>query len=57
MDVTDNLTVEIFGNNITDDLSWSPAGGDTSITGSLDRKTFGPLPRRREIGLRFQANF
>ena len=57
MDVTDNLSVEVYGNNITDDLSWSAAGGDTSITGSPDRKTFGPLPRRREIGLRFLANF
>jgi iron complex outermembrane receptor protein len=57
MDVTDNLTVEVYGNNITDDQSWSTAGGTTSIVFGTARKTFGTLPRRREIGLRFVAEF
>ena len=55
--IKDSLSVELYGNNLTNDLSWSTAGGDTSIVGSLDRKTFGPLPRKREFGIKFTANF
>ena len=57
VNVNDMFAVELYGNNLTNDLSWSTAGGDTSIVGSLDRKTFGPLPRKREYGLRFTAKF
>ncbi len=57
IDVTDNLSVELYGNNLTDDLSWTTAGGDTSIFFGTARKTFGVLPRRREIGLKFTAEF
>ena len=53
----DNISVELYGNNLTDDQSWSTAGGTTSIFGSPDRKTFAPLPRRREIGLKLIAEF
>ena len=57
IDVTDSLSVELYGNNITDDQSYTTAGGTTSIIGSPDRKTFAPLPRRREVGLKFVAEF
>lgn len=57
VDINDNLTVELYGNNLTNDLSWTTAGGTTSIQGSPNRKTFGPLPKKREIGLKLLASF
>ena len=51
-DVGQSFAVELYGNNLTNDLSYTTAGGTTSITGGLNRKTFAPLPRKREIGLR-----
>ncbi len=57
MDVTENLTAELYGNNLTDDQSWTTAGGTTSIFFGTARKTFGPLPRRREIGLKLTFEF
>jgi outer membrane receptor protein involved in Fe transport len=57
MDVTENLTAELYGNNLTDDQSWTTAGGTTSIAFGTARKTFGPLPRRREIGLKLTFEF
>ena len=57
LDVTENLTAEFYVNNLTNDLSWTTAGGTSSIFGSLDRKTFGPLPSKREIGFRVSADF
>lgn len=60
--VTDNLRVDIYGLNLTDDLSFVSAGGTT--TGSLGasvpfgtRKTFSVLPRAREIGLELRFDF
>ena len=57
IDVTDNVSVELYGNNLTDDQSWTTAGGTTSIAFGTARKTFAPLPQRREIGLKFVAEF
>ena len=60
--VTDNLRVDIYGLNLTDDLSFVSAGGTT--TGSLGasvpfatRKTFSVLPRAREVGLELRFDF
>jgi iron complex outermembrane receptor protein len=53
--ITDNLVAEIYGNNITDNLSWTTQAGDTSSLGS--RKGFGVLPRKREVGVRLIAKF
>ncbi|MEQ8508962.1 MAG: TonB-dependent receptor [Rhodospirillaceae bacterium] len=57
MDLSDNFSVEVYGNNLTNDLSWTTAGGDTSIQGTQNRKTFGPLPRKREFGLKLLTSF
>ncbi len=58
VDVTDNFSVEVYGNNLTNDLSWTTAGGDTSIIGGgASRKAFGPLPRKREVGVKLLASF
>ena len=57
VELNDNVRAELFGLNITDDRSWISSGGTTSITGSLDRKTFGIPPRGVEWGLRVVAEF
>lgn len=57
VDITDNFSVEVYGNNLTNDLSWTTAGGTTSIVGGLNRKTFGPLPKKREFGLKLLTSF
>lgn len=60
--VTDALSVDIYGLNLTDDLSFTSSGGTT--TGSLGasvpfatRKSFGVLPRAREIGIELRLDF
>ncbi len=56
-DINANFSVELYGNNLTNDLSYTTAGGTTSIFGLPHRKTFAPLPVRRETGLRLTASF
>ncbi|MXW45298.1 MAG: TonB-dependent receptor [Gammaproteobacteria bacterium] len=56
-DIGENFSVELYGNNLTNDLSYTTAGGTTSIFGLPHRKTFAPLPVKREVGLRLVANF
>ncbi|WP_394728666.1 TonB-dependent receptor [Altererythrobacter sp. GH1-8] len=60
--VSENLRVDVYGLNLTDDLSFTTSGGTT--TGSLGstvpfatRKTFGSLPRAREIGIELRFDF
>lgn len=53
-DVTDRLGFEIFGNNITDDQSWSTSGG---TTGFFSRNTFGGPVEGRELGVKVIADF
>ena len=53
--VTENLGIEVYGNNLTNNLSWSTQGGDTGS--GVNRKSFGILPRKREVGFRLTANF
>ncbi|QIG53616.1 TonB-dependent receptor [Altererythrobacter sp. BO-6] len=60
--VTDSLRIDLYGLNLTDDLSFTSSGGTT--TGSLGsavpfatRKTFGTLPRAREIGVELRLDF
>ena len=61
-EVTKNIRFDVYGLNLTNDLSFTSAGGTTS--GSLGnsvpfatRKTFGGLPRAREVGLELFINF
>ena len=56
-EISDNFAVELYGTNLTDDLSHNTAVGTTSIFGSLNRKNFATLPRKREFGLKFLSNF
>ena len=56
-DLNDSFSVELYGTNLTNDLSWTTAGGTTSIFGLPHRKTFAPLPRKREVGLKVTAGF
>lgn len=56
-EVTDNFAVELYGTNLTNDLSHNTAVGTTSIFGSLNRKNFATLPRKREFGIKMLANF
>ena len=56
-EISENWSVEAYGTNLTNDLSHTTAGGTTSITGSLNRKNFAPLPRKREVGLKVILNF
>lgn len=55
VNVTENIGLEVYGNNLTNNLSWSTQGGDTGF--GADRKAFGVLPRKREVGFRLTANF
>ena len=56
-DISDSFSLELYGTNLTNDLSYTTAGGTTSVSGSLNRKTFAPLPHKREVGLKLIANF
>lgn len=42
--------------NLTNDLSFSSAGGETAGPGG-SRRTFGGLPRARELGLEVFVRF
>jgi len=62
VDVTDNVRLDVYGLNLTDDLSFQSGGGTT--TGGLGttvpfatRTTFGTLPRAREIGMEIRIDF
>jgi len=56
-DLGDTLSVELYANNLTNDLSYLTAGGTTGIFGLPHRKTFAPLPHKREVGLKLLAAF
>ena len=56
-DINDNFAVELYGSNLTNDLSHNTAVGTTSIFFGRDRKNFATLPRKREFGLKFLTNF
>ena len=56
-DLGDTFSVELYANNLTNDLSYLTAGGTTSIFGLPHRKTFAPLPHKREVGLKLSAAF
>lgn len=62
VDVSDGVRLDIYGLNLTDDLSFQSGGGTT--TGNLGntvpfatRTTFGTLPRAREIGMELRFEF
>jgi iron complex outermembrane receptor protein len=55
VNITKEIGIEIYGNNLTNNLSWITAGGDTGA--GVNRKSFGVLPRKREVGMRLTANF
>lgn len=57
VEVNENFAVELYGTNLTNDLSHSTNGGTTSIFGSPNRKNFAALPRKREFGLKLLTNF
>ena len=58
MNINKAFAVEIYGTNLTNNLSAGTGGtSDTSITGSINRKGFGTLPRKREVGIKLTANF
>ncbi len=54
VNVTDAFAVEVYGNNLTNDLSWNTEGGETSS--GADRRAQGVLPRKREVGVRLVAD-
>ncbi|WP_416907162.1 MAG: TonB-dependent receptor [Polymorphobacter sp.] len=54
--ISKQVGLEVYGNNLTNNLSWDTLGGDTSAAGG-NRKSFGVLPRKREVGVRLTANF
>ena len=56
-DVGDTFSVELYAMNLTNDQSYLTAGGTTSIFGLPHRKTFAPLPYKREVGLKLIAAF
>jgi outer membrane receptor protein involved in Fe transport len=55
VNVTKAIGLEVYGNNLTNNLSWTAQGGDTGS--GINRKTLGIAPRKREIGFRATANF
>ena len=59
--VSDQVRVDLYGLNLTDDLSFTSSGGTTSGTAGVfpfsTRKTFGVLPRAREIGVELRFDF
>jgi len=54
LSVSDSLSFEVYGNNITDDRSWSPSGG---TTGFFSRKTFGGPIEGSEYGVKATFDF
>lgn len=56
-DLGDTFSVELYARNLTNDLSSLTAGGTTSIFGLPHRKTFAPLPYKREVGVRVTYTF
>ena len=57
VNINESFAVELYGKNLTNDLSWTTVGSDTSIVGTLNRKSFGSLPRKREIGVKASYKF
>ena len=59
MDINENVSVELYGRNLTNDLSYGNFGGTTTSFGTpnADRRSFGPIAERREIGIRFSYEF
>lgn len=58
VNVNETFAVEVYGDNLTNDQSWTTgSGNNTSIVGSIDRKDFGTLPRKREVGIKVLASF
>ncbi|WP_439533876.1 TonB-dependent receptor [Polymorphobacter sp.] len=64
--ITRNIRLDFYGLNLTNDLSFTSAGGDTAgnrtVTpafpgGFNTRRTFGTLPRARELGLELFVTF
>jgi iron complex outermembrane receptor protein len=62
--LTNNLRLDLYGINLTNDLSFNSSGGDTTgvrtqpaPAGFNTRRTFGTLPRAREVGLELFINF
>ncbi|MEO0411676.1 MAG: TonB-dependent receptor [Pseudomonadota bacterium] len=57
--ITENLSVEVFGNNIFDNRRFGTNGGTTftSFFTQSDRRVFGTVPRGDEWGIRFTASF
>ncbi|WP_416906826.1 MAG: TonB-dependent receptor [Polymorphobacter sp.] len=54
--LTDMIRLDLYGLNLTNDLSFSSAGGETAGPGG-SRRTFGGLPRARELGLEVFVRF
>ncbi len=61
-EVSDGVRLDLYGLNLTDDLSFQAGGGTT--TGNLGgtvpfatRTSFGTLPRAREIGMEIRFDF
>jgi len=64
--LTDMIRLDFYGLNLTNDLSFTASGGDTggnrtvtaAIPGGFNtRRTFGSLPRAREVGLEVFIKF
>lgn len=53
--ISKRVGLEVYGNNLSNNLSWGTLGGDTGS--GINRKSFGVLPRKREVGVRLTANF
>lgn len=56
LDLTDGLSVELWGKNLTDERTLNLNGGTTGFI-SLDRKAFSEPPQKREFGVRLRAEF
>lgn len=54
LNLSKTFSLEIFGNNITNDRSWSPSGG---TTGFFSRKTFGGPIEGSEFGAKATFEF
>ena len=57
VNINEDFAMELYGKNLTNDLSWTTTGGDTGGVGTLARKSFGSLPRKREIGVKALYKF
>lgn len=58
--LTKSIRLDFYGLNLTNDLSFSAAGGDTAgptVGGIASRRTFGGLPRARELGMEIFVRF